>query len=119
MYGVSKPVPSLPEATLNFIHREQIGLLVITGKDHTIYWFVFNDMDRTFALNETPRFSERDADVICKMVANVKVTQDVVFGDIYATRTTAIMTPLVEGLSTNWHSNRMVLVGDSVHKVGV
>lgn len=99
------------------VYREEAAILGFTGKNGIVFWFVFEDLGRTFRLSESPRYTTADADAVCQSVAHLRVSSTVLFGDIYANRTICMKTALEEGIAKAWHTNRTVIVGDAAHKV--
>ena len=64
------------------------------------------------------RFTEEDANTEAAKIADRPVTTSVLFGEIWMKRTRGYLTTLEEGVFEHWFFNRIVLVGDSAHKVG-
>ena len=121
IYGISNPVPLL-ESGMNYsCYRQGSSCLIFTGLAGVTYWFVFGDMGRIAPYNPERhlRFNAADQDALVKEVLHCKVTNGVTFGDILAQCRTALMTPLEEGVVKQWYGKRMVLVGDSAHKVRI
>jgi hypothetical protein len=52
-----------------------------------------------------------------KRFSNRCITDKVTFGQIYAKKLTSTLTPLHEYVLEKWYFDRMILIGDSVHKV--
>jgi hypothetical protein len=55
-------------------------------------------MGKKIPYGEEPLYTQEDTDEICSRVSDLRVTDGVAFADIYATRKTAAMTPLQEGV---------------------
>lgn len=117
VYGISNPVKGIGHGCYISIYQKEISTLIFTGHGGQIFWFVFEDMNKKIPYGEKPRYTQEDTDEVCSRVSDVKVTDGVVFSDIYAKRKTAVMTPLQEGVVNTWFNGRMVLIGDSGHKV--
>ena len=66
---------------------------------------------------ERRTFTKEDAEREAAKIAAVPVTQGVSFGNIWRDRTRGYLCSLEEGVFDYWYSGRMVLVGDSAHKV--
>jgi FAD dependent monooxygenase len=56
---------------------------------------------------------------IASDLKEVKFFKDITFGQLWDSRETASMTVLEENVFDTWYHGRMVLMGDSVHKVGL
>ena len=63
------------------------------------------------------RFSENDAENEAAKIADRPITANCLFGEIWMKRTRGYLTSLEEGVFEHWFFNRIVLVGDSAHKV--
>lgn len=59
----------------------------------------------------------REMDVFAESVADHPVSDSIVFGELWKKRDRAILVGLEEGVLQHWYHDRIVLVGDSVHKV--
>ena len=64
------------------------------------------------------RYSKQEADDYAATLAEVKICPGVTFKDVWARadKGSAIMLDQEEGFMSRWHHNRIVLVGDAVHK---
>lgn len=94
-----------------------LTVLVFHGKGGRIYWFVIKKLHKTFHYPSIPRFSTDDAEALCSRLGNVRIWKDICIRHLWNTREVASMTALEEGLFKTWHHDRVLLVGDSVHKV--
>ena len=63
------------------------------------------------------RYTETDADAFVKSLLDVPVYKDVKLGDIWKEKEVYGMTQIHAGMAKQWHWSRLVLVGDSAHKV--
>lgn len=54
---------------------------------------------------------------VYQKIAHCQVTDNVLISDVWENRKVAVMTALEEGVSEYWASQRLVLLGDSAHKV--
>ncbi|GME56978.1 Monooxygenase FAD-binding protein [Neofusicoccum parvum] len=117
VFGVSKPVEGL-RAGRNFrIFRPDVSVLVFSGKDGILFWFLFEDRKSLTEFKDIPRYLDEDAELLANKVADVTVSDGVVFSDVFRSREFMFMTALEEGIAENWFAGRMVLVGDSAHKM--
>ena len=120
IYGISDSVTQMAPGMAFSCYRKGSSCLTFTGLDGIAYWFVFKDLERTtsYARDRHLKFSAADQTSLVNEVLDCKVTDGVTFSDIFDRRRTALMTPLEEGVVKQWHEKRMVLMGDSAHKVG-
>lgn len=58
-----------------------------------------------------------DAERLATRVKDHPVSDSLLFGEVWNSRTRAQLVSLEEGVLKHWHSGRMVLAGDAVHKV--
>jgi FAD dependent monooxygenase len=117
VFGISTPISGL-ESGENVISYSD-GLCVITfhGKDGRVFWFILVKLQKKFVYPDTPRFSAGDAAKVCAEYADVPVLGDISIRDLWRNKTSASMTALEEGLLETWRFKRVVLLGDSIHKV--
>ncbi|KAI8065539.1 FAD binding domain-containing protein, partial [Gongronella butleri] len=117
IYGISDPVPGVKPGENHIVFGNRSSFFVVAGKGGTVYWFLYEKMERTYQYNEIPRFSAQDTDAAARKYMDSRVTGNVTFGDIYTRCQSAIKVPLEEALYKHWHHGRCVLVGDAVHKM--
>ncbi|KAB5575396.1 hypothetical protein GE09DRAFT_1091857 [Coniochaeta sp. 2T2.1] len=117
VYGVSTPVAGIAEGDCFSVYREHATILGFTGKDATIFWFVFEDLGREVPLSQAPRYTRAEVEEVCGAVAGVHVLPGIPFAKLFNSRLVAVKVPLEEGVAPSWYSERMVIVGDAAHKV--
>jgi FAD dependent monooxygenase len=110
-------VSGIAEGDCFSVYRERATILGFTGKNGTIFWFVFEDLGHALPLSQSPRYTAADVEGVCRAVADVQVLPGIPFKNILANRKVAVKVALEEGLAPTWHSDRMVIVGDAAHKV--
>jgi FAD dependent monooxygenase len=117
VYGISSPMDGILQGDTYFVYRKDAAIIIFTGKDGVLFWFVLEDLGRAYPYADTPCYTSADVDVLCQSVASVRLSPTVRFKDVYANRSIAIKVPLEEGMARTWHTDRMVIVGDAAHKV--
>ncbi|OOQ88357.1 3-hydroxybenzoate 6-hydroxylase 1 [Penicillium brasilianum] len=117
VYGISGAIQGIVEGDCFSVYRPEATVLIFTGRNGTIFWFVFEDLGQTYGLSTTPRYTNDDFDALCDSIAHLRLTASVRFGDVYGNRSVAMKVPLEEGLAPSWHTDRMVIVGDAAHKM--
>lgn len=117
IFGISTALPGLKIG--EHINSYSNGLCVITfhGKDGRIFWFILVKLKQRFQYPHTPRFSPDDAATFCEKLSTVRVWGNICVADLWKNKELASMTAVEEGLLQTWHFDRVVLLGDSVHKV--
>jgi 2-polyprenyl-6-methoxyphenol hydroxylase-like FAD-dependent oxidoreductase len=117
VFGTSSPVHGLNAGECFAVYRSEATVLVLTGKGGTVFWFVFEHIDEADVFTEQPSDNTTDIENAGRSVAHLQLSTGATFGDIFASRTSARKTILVEGLADHWHANRMVIIGDAAHTV--
>jgi FAD dependent monooxygenase len=117
VFGISTPISGLNSG--EHVNSYSDGLCVITfhGKDGRVFWFILVKLQEKSVYPNTPRFSASDAAKFCAQYADVPVSGDICVRDLWKNKTSASMTALEEGLPETWSFKRVVLLGDSIHKV--
>lgn len=117
IFGVSAGVPGIPLGCLDFVVNEQSSYIVGSGPDNRMYWFLVSNMGKTFYGADIPRFDNKELDALAQKHWNDHIRPDVRFADLYENRISTIYTPMRECVDKKWHLNRVMLIGDAVHKV--
>ncbi|KAH8691172.1 flavoprotein monooxygenase [Talaromyces proteolyticus] len=117
VFGISSPVAGLQSG--EHINSFLDGLTVLTfhGKDGRVFWFIIRKLDQKFIYPNIPRFSANDAADLCDRLGNVPIWKDICIRHIWRNKEIASMTALEEGIFRTWCFDRIVLLGDSVHKM--
>ncbi|ROW15907.1 hypothetical protein VPNG_02531 [Cytospora leucostoma] len=88
---------------------------ILTGVD-TAYFLVYVHLDKP--TRERSRYTDEDAEKLAAELAGHKITSDITFGDLWQSRKWGKMLDFEEGiLGSKWYHERVVLVGDAVHKL--
>ncbi|THY13930.1 hypothetical protein D6D00_09988 [Aureobasidium pullulans] len=117
VYGISTALPGIYEGQCFSVYRKEASILIFTGKEGIVFWFVFEDLGEELPYEKTPRFKDDDIEATCQSVIHLKLTEEIEFGDIYARKTVATKIALEEGVAETWHHDRLVIVGDAAHKI--
>lgn len=118
VFGISDQIETLPPGEAHFTFNQGHNFTLFTGKDGIVYWFLFEDMGKSYEQGALPRFAASDAEASCQQYLESSITPTVKFGDVYSRRKVKTKVPFEEGVASHWHSGRVVIVGDSAHKVG-
>ena len=114
-------IPQQPGLGPNHMHStsfDKVSFLVLCQPD-TIYLaahFKLPEEEQTRWPNRL-RFTEADMERYAKKVADLPVSESVLFGELWRNKTRAHIVSLEEGVLEHWHFGRTVLLGDSAHKV--
>ncbi|KAF7617473.1 putative monooxygenase [Aspergillus flavus] len=117
IFGVSTGVSEISQGCLDFVVNEQSSYIIGSGPDNRTYWFLMSHMGKTFYGPNIPRLDEKEQDALAQKHWNDHITPDVRFSELYKNRISTIYTPMRECVDRNWHLNRVMLIGDAVHKM--
>jgi 2-polyprenyl-6-methoxyphenol hydroxylase-like FAD-dependent oxidoreductase len=68
-------------------------------------------------VSEKMRYTDEEKEEVAMRYLDVPVAKDMVFADLWKTRDRVTLANLEEGIQDLWYDGRIVLVGDSAHKV--
>jgi 2-polyprenyl-6-methoxyphenol hydroxylase-like FAD-dependent oxidoreductase len=117
IFGISKDVPDFPDDEQSMVIGEGHSFLVMSGPEKRVYWFFFNKLPEAKFGDEIPKYTREDEAKLVERNRSLPITEKVKFGDIYAKRISSTLTPLHEFVFQKWFFHRILLMGDSVHKV--
>lgn len=98
------------------VHNKGFSFLIITQPGRT-FFFVFIKLPEVVRWPSRPKFTQEDAEREAAKLAELPVTESLLFGEIWKNRIRGQLIPLEEVVFDHWHYGRTVLLGDSVHKV--
>ncbi|GAQ35582.1 hypothetical protein AtubIFM55763_004477 [Aspergillus tubingensis] len=101
---------------VNAFH-DNLTFIILVGKNKRAFWFVLKKMDQRYTYPDNPRFSAEYTAQTCEKLAHLHLTKDLTFRQVWDSRVLAAMTPLEENIFQTWYLNRIVCIGDSVHKM--
>lgn len=117
VFGISSPVPGLNLGDQVNAFHDGLTIITIHGKNGRVFWFVIKKLDDIYTYPDTVRFSSADAVRTCEKVAHFPLVNGVTFGQVWENREVTSMTALEENVFDTWHVDRIVCIGDSIHKV--
>ncbi|KAK6076410.1 FAD binding domain-containing protein [Seiridium cupressi] len=83
-------------------HGERETLLVVSGPESRAYWFLFVKLSATQYGKNIPKFTKDDEADCVKEHVNLPVTDEIMFGQIYAKHLTSALTLLHEVVYKKW-----------------
>ncbi|KAK8044296.1 FAD-dependent monooxygenase [Apiospora rasikravindrae] len=116
--GIAPYQHGLGADAVSAVSHDGFSFLFLTQPDH-IYFFLFIKMPHG-QVSKYPnrlRFTEADAEAEAARFLDCPVSETLVFGDVWKTRTRGVLVALDEGVLSHWFLGRTVLCGDSAHKV--
>ena len=91
-----------------------VSSMFLTGRDKG-WFFMFGLLDKPTQARMD--YSDDDKEAYAQELADLPIGPGIKFRDIWGTRYSAGMSNLDEGVLDHWSWNRVVLMGDSAHKV--
>lgn len=115
MFGVSENSLGLGPAEEHTVFGHDTTALVFTqpGK---VYW-AKGHKDEYCRPPKRTRATAEDYEAYAKRMWDEPITETLKFSDLWKTRSRVGMVTIEEGILKQWHAGRIVLVGDSAHKV--
>ena len=91
--------------------------MVVVAQPHQTMFFVCVKEQRVSHWPNRTHFTEQDAEDEAAKMADMPVTEHLLFGELWMQRTRGYLCSLEEGVFKHWSFGRIALVGDSAHKV--
>ncbi|KAJ5948641.1 hypothetical protein N7454_001948, partial [Penicillium verhagenii] len=117
VFGISSPISGLETGEHINRYGDKFSVITFHGKDGRVFWFIIQKLDQVYVYPNVPRYSPADAAELCSNLAHVSILGDIRVQDLWDNKIVASMTALEEGLLEIWNFDRIVLLGDSVHKM--
>jgi hypothetical protein len=108
----------MPGGTVHNVYYDYYSAVAASGEPGLVFWFLFVKIPKTTTPN-CPQFSDEDAQTVIDQYGHSKIGPNYTIRDLWETRVKASLVPLEEGVIKQWHNNRVLLMGDSVHKVSI
>jgi FAD dependent monooxygenase len=113
--GTKAAIPELGDADVNICYGHGVTKLIFT-QPGIVYWAVcfkdeYSQPPKRYRSNAT------EQDEVASKFKNLQMTEKTTFGDLWNSKTRGGILNIEEGILDQWHSGRIVLVGDSAHKV--
>ncbi|KAI0199290.1 FAD/NAD(P)-binding domain-containing protein [Astrocystis sublimbata] len=115
-FGIAQDVEGWPQSEQCFTSGRGKSFLVVSGPEGRCYWFLFVRYPRPKYGSDIPRYSPEDEANFVNEHRNLMVREGLAFGQLYAKRVTSGLTPLHEVVFNKWFLDRVLLIGDAVHK---
>ncbi|GAQ12100.1 hypothetical protein ALT_9421 [Aspergillus lentulus] len=117
VFGISSSVPKLKPGEQVASFNNGRSYLTFPGKNGRIFWFLLLKLDRKYSYSNAPRFSSTDAEKVAERFANDHIWDGVYFRDLWKSREVFSFVNLEENVFQKWHWERIVCIGDSMHKM--
>lgn len=116
LIGVGPAVPGLGQRDMTVVHNTRYSFLTLTQPDQ-MYFSAFFRLEKSFTWPKRERYTDEDAEAMAASVADHPIAPTVVFGDLWNKRYRGLLISIEEGVLEHWYHGRIVLAGDSAHKV--
>lgn len=117
IFGVSdkKDLPDLGPSDVNVVHGQDITKLLFTQPGGAYWACVYKD---EYSQPPKPyRPNQEEQDEVAHRFKDEKLAENLTFEALWKNKTRVGLLNIEEGILEKWHSGRIVLVGDSAHKV--
>lgn len=101
---------------LSVVYNKGYSFLLGT-QPRRCFYFVFQRVKEPWTRYNRPRYSQEDAEKMAAEVADMPVSETMLFGELWRRRWRGAVVDIEEGVLSRWHYGRTVLVGDTAHKV--
>lgn len=118
IFGIADPVHGLPLGETNMSLSKPVSFLTFIGLHGEVYFFLYQKMDKKHKY-PSPKFTDTECEALANANLDKKITGSVTFGDIWKNRRNATLLAMDEGIVKDWSYGRIVLLGDSAHKMTV
>jgi hypothetical protein len=122
IFSVSRNDPEkqfLPDAMVHNVYYDGYSAIAAAGVHGLVFWFLFVKSSELTTTPNCPRFTDEDAEAYIQRYGSSLVGPGYTVKNLWDARVKATMVPLEEGIIKQWCHDRVVLMGDSVHKVWI
>ncbi|KAI9730796.1 MAG: hypothetical protein M1818_008076 [Claussenomyces sp. TS43310] len=116
LIGVAPGIPELGERDLTVVSNTGHSFLALAQPDK-VYFFFIVKIDKPFTWPKRASYTDEDAEALAESLAEHPVSNSLLFGELWKRRIRGSLVNLEEGVLDHWHHGRIVLAGDSAHKV--
>ena len=110
--------PGLDINDMTFICDKGHTFQILTQPD-AAYFMIHQKLAEPINYPDRARYNEEDAEQVAAKYANHRISDSLVFGDLWRDRVRGHLISLEEGVLDHFFFGRTVLIGDAAHKVGL
>jgi hypothetical protein len=107
----------LPDAMVHNVYYDDYSAIAASGVQGLVFWLLFIKNSELTRTSNCPRFTDDDAEAFIQKYGSSLVGPGYTVKDLWDARVKATMVALEEGVIKQWSHKRVVLMGNSVHKV--
>lgn len=116
-FGIAQDFPGFQSGEISYVRARDYNQLIISGPRDRVYWFFFDRLPTPKHGKDIPRYTKEDEAEFVKKFYDTPVTESSTFGELYSRKISSTLTPLHEVVFDKWFFRRILLFGDSIHKV--
>lgn len=116
LVGVARPIPGLGVRDMHWVTHWGMSFLILSQPDK-IFFFINWKLPQKMTWPSKARWTDDEAEAVAATVANLPISESIVFGKLWKNKIRAHLLGLQEGIFDHWSFGRLVIVGDSAHKV--
>lgn len=114
--GVAPQMPGLGVQDMTSVSDKGQTFIAFSQPDRIYFFFIFR-VDEPYTYPARPNSKDADRDALVESVADHPISDTLLFGELWKKRFRGELIYLEDGVYEHWHSSRIVLTGDAVHKV--
>ena len=108
--------PGLGINDMTFVCNKGYTIQILTQPD-TVYFMIHHKLSEPVRWPDRVRHTDKDAEQVAAKFADHRITDSLVFGDLWQSRSRGHLISLEEGVLEHFFFGRTVLIGDAAHKV--
>ncbi|KAJ5907503.1 hypothetical protein N7495_000185 [Penicillium taxi] len=108
----------LSDGMVHSVYYNNYSVTAAAGVHGLVFWFLFIKSNIT-RYPDFPRLTDEDAETFIQKYGSSLVGPGYTVQDLWDARVKATVAPLEEGIIGQWSHNRVVMIGDSVHKATI
>lgn len=116
-FGIAKDIPNYVLGEQNVVRARGYTIFAVSGPEDRVYWFFCQRLPTPLYGKNIRKYTKDDEAKFARDVSDFKITDTLTFGHLYENRLSSALTPLHEVVVEKWFFQRIICLGDSVHKV--
>jgi 2-polyprenyl-6-methoxyphenol hydroxylase-like FAD-dependent oxidoreductase len=117
IFGLSRPMSKLEPQGMTVARDVGCSTALFVSKDHHPRWFFISKMDKLHQGNDIPRYTKAQMELVVSKHAEFQFTEGVTLKELVTSATQISYQALEEAHYKVWTFERIVCVGDSIHKM--